>query len=171
MKKLFKSVLCLVLALSLVFALVACGEEEDGDKNTKEDTKEEKSANAETAKDKKKTEKNKELTVIRIGTHAQVEDDPYLKNEITGIVDMHSTKREATITALEKVKDELGVELQFVRYTSDLQQLLSKGIHEGDPYCELAIMWNGSQGAILSQNILHLLEERNTPLTKNKTLN
>ncbi len=97
--------------------------------------------------------------VIRIGTHAQAEDDPYLKNATTGEVDMDPKKQKVSIAALEKVKEELNVEIQFLQYSSDLKQLLLQTVLAGDPYCELAVMWGGSQGNILIQNVLQPLDK------------
>ncbi len=101
------------------------------------------------------------LKVIRIGTHAQSEDDPYMIDSITGEQNpgMNADKKKASITALEKVKEELGVELQFIQYSSDLTQLLLQTVLAGDPYCELAFLWGGVQGTILSQNVLQPLDE------------
>ncbi len=106
-------------------------------------------------------EEKGEVRIIRIGTHAQGEDDPYLIDAITGEQNpsMNADKKKASITALEKVKEELNVEIQFLQYSSDLKQLLLQTVLAGDPYCELAILWGGVQGAILSQNVLQPLDE------------
>lgn len=103
--------------------------------------------------------KNGELTVIRIGTHAQSEDDPYWVDEITGTSNMNADRKKAAIAALTKVEEELGVKLEFLQYSSDLQQLLLQTVLAGDPYCELAILWGGCQGNILSQNVLQPLDD------------
>lgn len=102
-----------------------------------------------------------EIVTIRIGTHAQGEDDPYMIDAITGEQNpgMNADKKKASITALTKVKEELGVELKFVQYSSDLKQLLLQTVLAGDPYCELAVLWGGVQGTILSQNVLQPLDE------------
>ena len=101
------------------------------------------------------------LKTIRIGTHAQSEDDPYMIDAITGEQNpgMNADKKKASITALEKVKEELGVEIQFLQYSSDLKQLLLQTVLAGDPYCELAVLWGGVQGTILSQNVLQPLDD------------
>lgn len=101
------------------------------------------------------------LRTIRIGTHAQGEDDPYMIDAITGEQNpgMNADRKKASITALEKVKEELDVEIKFVQYSSDLKQLLLQTVLAGDPYCELAILWGGVQGTILSQNVLQPLDD------------
>lgn len=101
---------------------------------------------------------DEEMKVIRIGTHAQSEDDPYWVDSITGQSNMDADKQKAAEAALSKVKEELNVEIQFLQYSSDLQQLLLQTVLAGDPYCELAILWGGCQGTILSQNILQPLD-------------
>ncbi len=100
-----------------------------------------------------------EMQVIRIGTHAQSEDDPYWVDSITGVSNMNADKKKAAETALTKVKEELNVEIKFLQYSSDLQQLLLQTVLAGDPYCELGILWGGCQGNILSQNILQPLDQ------------
>lgn len=100
-------------------------------------------------------------TVIRIGTHAQGEDDPFMIDAITGEQNpgMNADKKKAAITALNKVKEELNVEIKFIQYSSDLKQLLLQTVLAGDPYCELAVLWGGVQGTILSQNVLQPLDD------------
>ncbi len=100
-----------------------------------------------------------ELKIIRIGTHAQNEDDPTWVDSVTGVSNMDPDKKKAAETALEKVEEELDVKIQFLQYSSDLKQLLLQTVLAGDPYCELAILWGGVQGAILSQNILQPLDK------------
>lgn len=100
-----------------------------------------------------------EFQVIRIGTHAQSEDDPYWVDSITGKPSMDADRQKAAEIALSKVKEELNVEIQFLQYSSDLTRLLLQTVLAGDPYCELAIMWGGCQGTILSQNVLQPLDD------------
>ncbi len=100
-----------------------------------------------------------ELKIIRIGTHAQNEDDPTWIDSVTGASSMDPDKKKAAETALAKVEEELNVKIQFLQYSSDLKQLLLQTVFAGDPYCELAILWGGVQGSILSQNILQPLDQ------------
>ncbi len=100
-----------------------------------------------------------ELKIIRIGTHAQNEDDPTWVDSVTGEPYMDPDKKEAAETALKKVEEELNVKIQFLQYSSDVQQVLLQTVLAGDPYCELAILWGGVQGAILYQNILQPLDK------------
>lgn len=86
--------------------------------------------------------KLEEITTIRIGTHAISEDDPYYTDAIA--VENLAENR-AKIQALEKVKELLGVEIQFVQYTKDYTILLPESVEKGEPFCHLATLWGGSQ--------------------------
>lgn len=100
-----------------------------------------------------------EVKIIRIGTHAQSEDDPTWVDSITGESNMDPDTKKAAEIALAKVEEEMNVRIEFLQYSSDLTQLLLQTVLAGDPYCELAILWGGVQGTILSQNILQPLDE------------
>ncbi|MDO4563071.1 MAG: extracellular solute-binding protein [Clostridia bacterium] len=100
-----------------------------------------------------------ELITVLIGTHAQSEDDPAWRDGVTGEPAMSPDAIRAAEIALEKVKEELNVQIEWVQYSSDLQQLLLQTVLAGDPYCDLAILWNGVQGNILAQNILQPLDD------------
>ncbi len=102
---------------------------------------------------------NSEALTIVIGTHAQSEDDPGWVDEITGEAAMNADSLRAAETALSIVKDELNVDIEWKQYSSDLQQLLLQTVLAGDPYCDLATMWNGVQGNIMTQNILQPLDQ------------
>ena len=97
------------------------------------------------------------LTII-IGTHAQSEDDPTWVDEITGEAAMNPDTIRAAETALAKVKEDLGVTVTWSQYSSDLTQLLLQTVLAGDPYCDLAVLWNGVQGRIMNQNILQPMD-------------
>ncbi len=99
-----------------------------------------------------------EAMTIVIGTHAQQEDDPSWVDEITGESSMDPDKLHAAETALGIVEDELGVKITWSQYSSDLKQLLLQTVLAGDPYCDLAVLWNGVQGTIMAQNILQKLD-------------
>ncbi len=99
-----------------------------------------------------------EAMTIVIGTHAQAEDDPFWVDEITGESSMDPDKLHAAETALGIVEDELGVKVTWSQYSSDLKQLLLQTVLAGDPYCDLAVLWNGVQGTIMAQNILQKLD-------------
>lgn len=104
-------------------------------------------------------ENNDETTVIRIGTHAIYEDDPYFTDPETGKTYMDGKIASAKKYALEKVKENLGVDIVFVQYpTSDYTSLIAESIEKGEPFCELAVLWSGSQKSALAANILQPID-------------
>ncbi len=108
----------------------------------------------------KKTEKTvANVSSIVIGHHYQPEDNPYWTDEITGESGMSEDNRRAAITALGVVKEKLGVDIEWVSYPSDIKQCLLQTVLAGDPLCHIPVMANGSQGTLLSQNILQSLSK------------
>lgn len=99
------------------------------------------------------------VSTILIGHHYQPEDDPYYINEITGESGMSEDNRRAAIAALETVKENLGVDIKWVSYPTNIKQCLLQTVLAGDPLCHIPIMANGSQGTLLSQNILQQLDK------------
>lgn len=100
---------------------------------------------------------SEKITVV-IGTHAQSEDDPRWVDEISGEAAMDPDRLRAAETALEVVSEKLNVDIEWKQYSSDLTKLLLQTVLSGDPYCDLATMWNGVQGTIMNQNILQPLD-------------
>ncbi len=100
-----------------------------------------------------------DVSTIYIGHHYQPEDDPYWTDEITGESGMSEDNRRAAIAALNTVKDNLGVDIKWVSYPTDIKQCLLQTVLAGDPLCHIPIMANGSQGTILSQNVLQPLDK------------
>lgn len=98
------------------------------------------------------------LMTIVIGTHAQQEDDPNWVDEITGEPAMNPDYLRAAEKALAIVEEKLNVKITWSQYASDLKQLLLQTVLAGDPYCDLAVLWNGVQGNIMNQNILQPLD-------------
>ncbi len=97
------------------------------------------------------------VQTILIGHHYQPEDDPYWVDEITGESEMSEDDRRAAIAALDTVKEKLGVDIKWVSYPSDIKQCVLQTVLANDPVCHIPIMANGSQGTLLSQNVLQEL--------------
>ncbi|MBQ7876307.1 MAG: hypothetical protein IJ316_03370 [Clostridia bacterium] len=100
-----------------------------------------------------------ETKVIRIGTHSIVDDDPYFVDPETGERYMDEDKAEAKIYALNKVKETLGVDIEFVQYPVDYTSVIAQSLENGEPFCELAILWNGSQKNALKADILQPIDD------------
>lgn len=107
------------------------------------------------------------VSKIVIGHHYLPEDDPYYVDEITGESGMSEDNRRAAIAALGVVQDKLGVEIDWVSYPTDIKQCLLQTVLAGDPICHIPIMANGSQGTILSQNVLQPLDKYTDIFTEN----
>lgn len=99
-----------------------------------------------------------DVTTIYIGTHAQSEDDPYWVNSVTGEPSMSPDKMRASLLALETVKEELGVDIEWKPWPHRETQDILQTVLANDPYCHIAILSNGRQGTILGQNVLQPLD-------------
>lgn len=98
-------------------------------------------------------------TIVRIGTHWVDGEDPLKISETTGTYTMtDESDRLIRVQALEKVKEELNVEIQFVQYAQDTRSELVLSVLAGNPVCDVAMMWGGSENTVLAQNILQPLE-------------
>lgn len=96
---------------------------------------------------------------IYIGHHYRQEDDPYWVSDITGEGVMDPVKQRASITALNIVKEKLGVDIKWKNWPSGVTQDCLQTVLAGDPYCHIAILSNGFQGRIMVQNVLQPLDE------------
>lgn len=104
-----------------------------------------------------------EPTVIRYGTHWVDGLDPNRVDEVTGEYTMAraigEAERQAALAALDAVKSELNVEFEFVQYAGDTRDVLMTSVLAGDPVCDIAVLWNGSESTVLAQNVLQKLDD------------
>ena len=99
-------------------------------------------------------------TVIRFGTHWAPELDPHKIDETTGNYTIGDEEdRLIRIAAEEAVKELYNVEIEYVQYAQDTRSELVLSVLAGNPVCDLALMWNGSENTVLAQNILQPLDE------------
>ncbi|MGL4738791.1 MAG: hypothetical protein ACRCW2_15160 [Cellulosilyticaceae bacterium] len=148
MKKLKK--LLSLLLVSSTAALAGCGGQEPAKvESTPEEAVVEMAA----------PEPKKDPVVIRYGSHCASEEDPYYKDPATGEYAMAEDEREIRIEALEKVKEDLNVDLQFVQYPGDVTEVLLQSVMAGDPICDIARIYSNGQGVILEQNVLQPIDE------------
>ncbi|MEG0710680.1 MAG: hypothetical protein RR448_00365 [Niameybacter sp.] len=113
---------------------------------------------AEAGNDAAKGDKN-EPTVIRIGSHAGNGMNPDYKDPITGEYSMSEMNREITIQAMQKVKDELNVQIEWVQFPGDTTEVLLQSVMAGDPVADIVNLYANSQGIILGQNVLQPLDD------------
>ena len=101
-----------------------------------------------------------EPTIVKFGTHWADGDDPFKISETTGTYTMTNEEdRQLRAAAWQKVKDELNVEIQWVQYAQDTRQELVLSVLAGNPVCDIAMMWSGSEATVLAQNILQPLSK------------
>lgn len=97
-------------------------------------------------------------TIIRIGSHAANQMDPNYKDPTTGEYAMKDD-RDAVLQALQKVKDELNVEIQWVQFPGETTEVLLQSVMAGDPIADVVNLYANSQGTILGQNVLQPLDD------------
>jgi len=100
-----------------------------------------------------------EPTVIVFGTHWQAGDDPNWKDPVTGEPGMAPDQLLARQKAQEAVQQQLNVKIQWVQYPSDVREALLKSVLANAPIVDIALLWGGSQGTLLGQNIFQPLDE------------
>lgn len=98
------------------------------------------------------------LTVIKIGSHAANFMDPNYKDPVTGEYAMKED-RDIALAAEQKVRDELGVEIEWVQYPGDTTEVLLQSVIAGDPIADVVNLYTNSQGKILGQNVLQPLDD------------
>ena len=150
MKKLRK-ILSLLAACSVLFVGCAKGNEVGDKEVLQEDTAQ---------KVEKETLQEKgEPQVVTIGFPNISTEDPRYRDPVTGESLMPPDKLHAAEIALQAVRDELNVDLQFVQYPGRPDEILLQSVLAGDPIADLAYMWTGSQGTVLAQNVLQSLDD------------
>ena len=98
-------------------------------------------------------------TVIRMGTHWVNELDPHMIDETTGAYTIGDEEdRLIRLAAEDAVRELYNVEIQYVQYAQDTRSELVLSVLAGNPVCDLALMWNGSENTVLAQNILQPLD-------------
>ncbi len=80
-----------------------------------------------------------DVTTIYIGTHAQSEDDPNWVNSVTGEASMSADRMRAALAALETVKEELGVDIEWKSWPNSVTQDILQTVLAGDPYSQMEI--------------------------------
>lgn len=100
-----------------------------------------------------------ETKVLRFGTHHVAGLDPNYQDPTTGEYTMPEAERQAALAALDAVKQQLNVEVEYVQYATDTRSELITSVLANNPVCDMAILWGGSEQVILAQNILQPLDE------------
>ena len=151
-----KSMVAKLIAMSittciLASSLVGCG-------NSNEKSTVEAESESVSEQQGEVSEIDEEPVTIRWGTHHVPTLDPYYTDAVTGEYTMAEADRQAALAALEKVKEELNVEIEYIQYAQDPRNELLSSVLAGNPVCDLALMWGGSEWTILAQNVLQQLD-------------
>ncbi len=170
----------LLMSACMVASLTACGGGNDDPAPTPEPTKAPDAQATQTPEPTKAAEPSDDTTpeptkepapteeanvpqgdpvVIRYGTHWVQELDPNHVDEVSGEYTMNETQRQAGLAGLAAVKEQLNVEFEFIQYSANTTEELMTSVLAGNPVCDLALMWGGSEGVILAQNVLQQLDD------------
>ena len=103
--------------------------------------------------------KPKEIVTIRYGTHYEQGLNPHYVDEVTGEYVMAENEREARLAAEQAILDELGVVFEYVQYSGDTREVLLQSVMANDPVCDIAVLWGGSEGTVLAQNVLQKIDD------------
>ena len=101
-----------------------------------------------------------EPIIVRWGTHWAAGQDPNQIDETTGkytITD--EADRQLRLAAEKAVLDKHNVKIVHVQYAQDTRSELVLSVLAGNPVCEVARMWSGSENTVLAQNILQPLDD------------
>ena len=101
-----------------------------------------------------------EPTVIVWGTHWAPELDPHMIDEGTGKYTIsNEADRLIRIEAEKAVLEKHNVVIEYIQYPNGTEKDLLLSVVAGNPICDLAIMWNGIESTVLSQNVLQPLDD------------
>jgi hypothetical protein len=92
--------------------------------------------------------------VVTFGTHWVAGDDPSYRDEVTGESGMSPENLRIAEIAEKKVLDELNIDIQWAMFSSDTREDILRSVLANDPVCDIALLWGGSQGTILGQNVM-----------------
>ena len=159
MKKMVAKLVAISMStLMLVGGLTGCGSSEKKANTAQSDAVTEKSEQ-QIDQTTSTTQENTEPVTIRLGWHNMKNLDPYFVDEATGEYTMPEANRQAALAALEKVKEELNVEIEYIQYAQDVRNELITSVLAGNPVCDMAGIWGGAESTILAQNVLQQLDE------------
>lgn len=94
-----------------------------------------------------------DLVVVKYGSHTV--EDPNAIDSVTGAYVMEDEDmREMWNTALQTVRDELGVDYQYVVYPNAVTTDVLQSVIAGDPIANIIRIQQTSEGTLLGQNVL-----------------
>ena len=100
-----------------------------------------------------------EPIVVRYGTHRTAGWNPNEIDPATGTYTLtDEADRQLRLKAEEAVLKVHNVKIEHVQYAQDVRSELVLSVLAGNPCCEIARMWNGSESTVLAQNVLQKLD-------------
>ena len=101
-----------------------------------------------------------EPTIVRYGTHWTAGWNPNEIDPATGTYTMtDEADRQLRLAAEAAVLEKHNVKIVHVQYSQDVRSELVLSVLAGNPCCEIARMWNGSESTVLAQNVLQKLDD------------
>ncbi len=101
-----------------------------------------------------------EPTIVRYGTHWTAGWNPNEIDPATGSYTMtDEADRQLRLAAEAAVLAKHNVKIEHVQYSQDVRSELVLSVLAGNPCCELARIWNGSESTVLAQNVLQQLDD------------
>ena len=101
-----------------------------------------------------------EPAIVRYGSHWTAGWNPNEIDPATGSYTMtDEADRQLRLKAEEAVLLKHNVKIEHVQYAQDVRSELVLSVLAGNPCCEIARMWNGSESTVLAQNVLQPLDD------------
>ena len=101
-----------------------------------------------------------EPTIVRYGSHWTAGWNPNEIDPATGSYTMtDEADRQLRLAAEAAVLAKHNVKIEHVQYAQDVRSELVLSVLAGNPCCEIARMWNGSESTVLAQNVLQPLDD------------
>ncbi len=93
-----------------------------------------------------------EPIIVRWGTHWVNGQDPNFIDETTGTYAItDETDRQIRLAAEAAVLEKHNVKIVHVQYAQDTRSELVLSVLAGNPVCEIARMWSGSENTVLAR--------------------
>lgn len=165
MNKLAKRLLCGVLAAGMLMGCAGCGK--GGNENPSGGS----SADVPTPSAEESTFGGSEAegadgnvpagepTVIRWGHNWIPEMDTTYRDPVTGESPLSPEELAARLYAEQQVLEKYNCKIEFVQYPSDVTEIVLQSVLAGDPVADIVRVINGTQGQLLSQNVLQTLDD------------
>lgn len=165
MNKLAKRLLCGVLAAGMLIGCVGCGKGGNENPSGRSSADVPMSSAEESDSGDSEAERAEsnmpagEPTVIRWGHNWIPEMDTTYRDPVTGESPLSPEELAARLYAEQQVLEKYNCKIEFVQYPSDVTEIVLQSVLAGDPVADIVRVINGTQGPLLSQNVLQTLDD------------